>query len=263
MTYIKKALKKELKRGQADPDHPGNLGPYEYTVKSIHHYLTNLLPSIDHSLQPTPHNAHLGRNYDPRKPLLVLDMDETLLHSVVVANEEDANTVVFSPGGTKILLNIVARPHVDFFLTEAKKVYNLVLFTASEEYYAKEAIQLIDPRDQFFVCKLFKDSCSQLASGHYVKDLRVFGTELLDRVLLVDNSPNCYSAQLDNGVPIVDFRGDPHDTELPSLLDYLKALLRMSDIVKTNRNYFRLRKMLKTPVWSEALKVFTKRNKSC
>ena len=54
----------------------------------------------------------------------------------------------------------------------------------------------------------------------YVKDLKRLGRDL-KKIVLVDNSPVCYSLQPENGIPIKSWYGDKTDTELYKLTDFL------------------------------------------
>merc|ERR1719487_99547 len=58
--------------------------------------------------------------------------------------------------------------------------------------------------------------------SHYVKDLSKLGRKM-DRVLLLDHDPEAFKWQPENGLLIRPFEGDPNDSELADLLDFLKA----------------------------------------
>jgi len=64
---------------------------------------------------------------DTRKTL-VLDLDETLVHSFLDHNEK-----------TTYLCSCV-RPHLEEFLKECAKMFELVLFTASKDNYANKVL---------------------------------------------------------------------------------------------------------------------------
>lgn len=49
----------------------------------------------------------------------------------------------------------------------------------------------------------------------------------LDRTVLVDNNPGSYALQPENGVPIVNFFGDPRDRELKSLGSWLVTISQL------------------------------------
>lgn len=66
--------------------------------------------------------------------------------------------------------------------------------------------------------------------GILVKDLRVLGPAVSPKdVALVDNATYSFGFQLDNGIPILPFYGDPHDEELRHLKAYLEAIKDTDD----------------------------------
>jgi TFIIF-interacting CTD phosphatase-like protein len=66
-----------------------------------------------------------------------------------------------------------------------------------------------------------------------VKDLRIFGKDL-NRTVFVDNCIYSYAFQLENGIPILPFNGDPTDKTLQDLLVYLMELKDFNNIAERN-----------------------------
>lgn len=58
--------------------------------------------------------------------------------------------------------------------------------------------------------RLFRDQCTYIDGGTYVKDMSKIGRDLKDAVIL-DNTPKCYSLQPECGVPITSWYDDPDD----------------------------------------------------
>lgn len=144
--------------------------------------------------------------------VLVLDLDETLVHS---PNEGRAETI--------------ERPHVREFLRRAAEAFDEVaVFTAGTMDYASPILDRLDPVGRVFGRRFFRESCSIVeAPGggglSVVKDLRILGEVDLSRVRLVDNTPSTYAYQPRCGVPISSFYGDPADDALPQTLARLLA----------------------------------------
>ncbi|KZT29330.1 NIF-domain-containing protein [Neolentinus lepideus HHB14362 ss-1] len=181
---------------------------------------------------------------------LVLDLDETLIHSTsrpmygTGANswgwfgfsglfgrkDKGAGKIVeVVLGGRSTLYHVYKRPFVDYFLRKVSGWYTLVIFTASMQEYADPVIDWLDAGRGILARRLFRESCTQLPNGSYSKDLSMVEQDLA-RVFLVDNSPISYSINEANGVPIEGWIDDPHDEALLDLLPVLDSLRFTSDV---------------------------------
>ncbi|TEB30216.1 NIF-domain-containing protein [Coprinellus micaceus] len=166
---------------------------------------------------------------------LVLDLDETLIHSDVTANafarrkQSAGHMIEVVLGGRSTLYHVYKRPFVDFFLRTVSGWYTLVIFTASMQEYADPVIDWLDAGTGILTHRLFRDSCTQLPNGSYTKDLSIIEPDL-SRVCLVDNSPVSYNINEVNGIPIEGWTNDPHDEALLDLLPVLDSLRFTSDV---------------------------------
>lgn len=107
------------------------------------------------------------------------------------------------------------------------KHYEVVVFTASLSNYANP---LMDQLDQEGICtgRLFREHCTY--NGRcFVKDMSLLGRRLED-VILVDNNPNSYQAQPENGLPITSWFDDLQDRELYNLTPLLVGLSKVPDV---------------------------------
>ena len=105
------------------------------------------------------------------------------------------------------------------------KIYEVIIFTASlavviSKQYANPLLDRIDPHVHISG-RLYRDSCA-LINGSYVKDLSRLGRDL-SKVIIVDviyiqNSPNSYSLQQSNAIPILSWYEDKSDVELFKLI---------------------------------------------
>jgi CTD small phosphatase-like protein 2 len=83
---------------------------------------------------------------DSARPIsLVLDLDETLVHCTVepTPGADLQFPVVFH--GITYQVHVRLRPHLFTFLEKIKDKFEVILFTASQQVYANELLNLIDP----------------------------------------------------------------------------------------------------------------------
>ncbi|KAF8195951.1 HAD-like domain-containing protein [Mycena galopus ATCC 62051] len=208
-----------------------------------------LSPTAQPSLQGTDSLSTVSRSSTPiatttrKTPFhlpktLVLDLDETLIHSTsrpmlsgssptgffglgtFNRNKGSGRMVEVVLGGHSTLYHVYKRPFVDFFLRTVSGWYTLVIFTASMQEYADPIIDWLDAE---------RDSCTQLPNGSYTKDLSVVDPDL-SRVCIIDNSPISYRINEANGIPIEGWTHDPSDEALLDLLPVLDSLRFTSDV---------------------------------
>jgi len=179
---------------------------------------------------------------------LVLDLDETLIHStsrpmmyasaggsgllglsIFGRNKGAGHVVEVVLGGRSTLYHVYKRPFVDYFLRKVSGWYTLVIFTASMQEYADPVIDWLDAGRGILTRRLFRESCTQLPNGSYTKDLSIVEADLA-RVCLIDNSPICYNVNEANGIPIEGWTHDPHDEALLDLLPVLDSLRFTKDV---------------------------------
>ncbi|KAH3762258.1 carboxy-terminal domain RNA polymerase II polypeptide A small phosphatase 2 [Pelomyxa schiedti] len=161
------------------------------------------------------------------KKTLVLDLDETLIHSSLVPVPNTDFTFTLQVEGQTVTVYVSKRPGVDQFLRELKEKFELVVFTASIPQYADAVLDLLD-RDKLISARIYRESCVVI-NGIYVKDLRGLGRDLKDTILL-DNTPGSYLLQPQNGLGITSWTEDQRDAELNNLLPFLSELAVCSDV---------------------------------
>ena len=167
------------------------------------------------------------------KKTLVLDLDETLVHSTF---KQIPNPDVFFEvmvDDRSVAIYVRRRPGLQQLLEAAYLHYELIVFTASMDKYANPLLDLLDPAGLIEI-RLFREHCQRVEAGGYIKDLRMLGRDL-SRVILVDvkhtqNSPDSYTLQPENAIPIRTFIDDEYDTELLKLIPLLESLAKATDV---------------------------------
>ncbi|KAJ1823090.1 hypothetical protein LPJ56_000425 [Coemansia sp. RSA 2599] len=192
---------------------PGNIATSSSERLVTHVSSQHLLPPI------AP--EHAGRK------CLVLDLDETLVHSSFREVEHPDYIVPVVLEGQEHSVYVVKRPGVDEFMRVMGQYYEIVVFTASLSMYADPVLDLLD-KSNVVHHRLFRESCN-LYNGNYVKDLSRLGRNIADSII-IDNSPASYAFHPSNAIGISTWLNDPMDTELRDLIPFLIDLTQVDDV---------------------------------
>lgn len=160
---------------------------------------------------------------------LVLDLDETLVHSSFqYVSGADLN-ITINLEGEDYEVFVAKRPGVDQFLKHVKATgWEVIIFTASLSLYADPVLDRLDP-DRVCTWRLFREDCT-LNYGNFVKDLTRLGRKL-EHTLIVDNSPVAYMFQPENAIPITSWFSDKGDNELMNLCPLLDVLVKADNVM--------------------------------
>lgn len=113
---------------------------------------------------------------------LALDLDETLVHCTLDPIDKYDISFPVTFNGVFYHVYVRKRPYLDYFLETVSKLFEVVVFTASQKVYADVLLDLIDPEKKYISHRLFREACL-LVQGNYLKDLHVLGRDLT-KVLL-------------------------------------------------------------------------------
>ncbi|CAG9803801.1 unnamed protein product [Chironomus riparius] len=167
------------------------------------------------------------RHSDMHKKCMVIDLDETLVHSSFKPIPNADFIVPVEIDGTIHQVYVLKRPYVDEFLKKMGELYECVLFTASLAKYADPVADLLDQWN-VFRARLFRESCVY-HGGNYVKDLNKLGRDL-QKIVIVDNSPASYIFHPENAVPVKSWFDDISDTELLELIPLFEKLSKVDSV---------------------------------
>ena len=162
--------------------------------------------------------------YPPQKPYtLVLDLDETLVHFKIKT----------SKGGT-----LRARPFLFGFLEEMGQYYELIVWTSATEAYANSLINAVEHDKKYFDYILFREHATIIGED-FVKDLTRIGRNL-NRIIIIDDMPQNFRLQKENGINIKPFFGDDmQDTALYELVPILKQIAQDGNDVRIGLDKYR------------------------
>uniref|UniRef100_A0A3B3DUJ9 protein-serine/threonine phosphatase n=1 Tax=Oryzias melastigma TaxID=30732 RepID=A0A3B3DUJ9_ORYME len=185
------------------------------------HFSKPLLPQMESS--------------DAGKICVVIDLDETLVHSSFKPMNNPDFIIPVEIEGKLHQVYVLKRPHVDEFLKRMGELFECILFTASLSKYADPVSDMLD-KCGAFKNRLFREACV-FHKGNYVKDLSRLGRDL-NRVIIIDNSPASYIFHPENAVPVESWFDDMSDTELLDLIPFFEKLSKeggIYDILKEQR----------------------------
>ena len=170
------------------------------------------------------------------KKTLILDLDETLVHSSFYPfNSDDEENKSTSDIFFTILFNkkyydvyVLLRPYFNEFIEKMDKIFNIYIFTASIKEYAEPLLIKLDKKN-IIKKKLFRESCTLSEDKKYIKDLNTLN-ENLKNVILLDNNPNSYRYNKCNGLPIKTWHFEQSDKELIKIIPFLTFLSTVDDV---------------------------------
>jgi RNA polymerase II subunit A small phosphatase-like protein len=169
------------------------------------------------------------------KILLILDLDETLVHATSKKLERNPDFVIFD-------YNIYCRPYLESFLSEMNKYFKLAVWSSASDDYVEKVTESIFPKniDLEFVWGRSRCTPKRLLqidaygnyedfySSHYnyikpLKKLKRKGFQL-EKILIIDDTPHKSRDNYGNAIYPNEFLGDLKDDELQKLSKYLISI---------------------------------------
>jgi RNA polymerase II subunit A small phosphatase-like protein len=187
-----------------------------------------------------------GRKPDDRI-LLVLDLDETLIHARETPLERAADYMIYG-------YHVYRRPFLDDFLAGCARGFELAVWSSASDLYVQAVVQAIfpDPGKLHFVWGRSRASLRHITPDdsafydpwdhrHYVKPfskLRRAGWNL-DRALIVDDTPEKCVRNYGNAIYPRPYEGDLADRELPALGRFLETLKDVPNVRRIEKRGWR------------------------
>lgn len=128
-----------------------------------------------------------------------------------------------------------------------KDEWEIIVFTASCQNYADTILDYLDPKNEYFQHRCYREKWWRTPDNVYVKDLRVFHQWDLENIILVDNAVYSFGFQLNNGIPIFNYIQGKDDKQLLYLKEYLNVISSKS-IIKDLKKTFKMTDLYNTDI---------------
>ena len=164
-------------------------------------------------------------NTSKQNPLYFLPKMNTKLYKYTLVLDLD-ETLIFIKKDTKKKV-LILRPYLYEFLERMKFLYELILFSFGTPEYVDPIVNIIEKNEKYFEYRLYRQHAS-LNGNDYVKDLNKLGRDL-KKIIIVDNLPQAFKLQKNNGICIKAFYGDSIGDR-----DTLKVLSEILERIRYN-----------------------------
>ncbi len=173
------------------------------------------------------------------KILLILDLDETLIHATKIKLE-------IKPNFKYMEYYIYKRPYLNEFLTEMSKHFKLAIWSSADDKYVNDVVELIKPTKIEFEFVWARSRCTMKHDyelDKYVHEKRLKKVKRLgfrlEKSIILDDSPEKTRDNFGNAIYASPFEGDPNDTELILLTEFLKSIKHLENVRKIEKRDWR------------------------
>jgi len=170
------------------------------------------------------------------RKLLILDVDETLVHGALQPLDR-------FPDHVCDWCYLYKCPHVERFMDFCRQHFRVAVWPSASVDHIRVCLDQICPPDYPFEFVWGKERCTEVLDDpddygrgerfRWRKNLRKVKTRHgvdLGQVIMVDDSPEKLDRHYGNLVQIKPFSGDPNDRELLRLMPYLLELKQIENI---------------------------------
>lgn len=179
------------------------------------------------------------------KMLIILDLDETLIHATAKPHDENWQHEVFH-------YKLYRRPHLEKFLDGLREHFDVAVWSSASDDYVEQVVNHIFPGDYGLKFVWGRSRCTHkpnyekaeelgfhdFAHYDYIKKLdKVFEKfpYAKGRVLIVDDTPRKSMYNFGNAIYPCEFSGQADDDELLHLLEYIVSLKDAEDVRKIEK----------------------------
>ena len=185
------------------------------------------------------------------KILLILDIDETLIHARETELNRKPDFIVFD-------YLVYKRPFLDDFLLQVKDNFLLAVWSSASDAYVEAIVENIFPKEIKLEFIWGRSRCTYrrnlqideygyydgnyLNHYHYIKPLKKLKRKgyKLDRILIVDDSPHKCQDNYGNAIYPKEYNGEQNDYELKFLAKYLDNLKEKENLRRIEKRNWRV-----------------------
>ncbi|MBA6316905.1 NIF family HAD-type phosphatase [Cellulophaga baltica] len=164
------------------------------------------------------------------KILLILDLDETLIHATQRKLDIDFDFQYAD-------YFIYRRPNLEWFLKSMSVDFKLAVWSSADDKYVEEIVERIKPSSIDFEFVWGRTRCTTKRDyelDEYVHEKRLKKVKKqgfsIERILMVDDSPEKTKDNYGNAIYVTAFEGKQNDTELKNLAEYLNSIKSSSNV---------------------------------
>jgi carboxy-terminal domain RNA polymerase II polypeptide A small phosphatase len=184
------------------------------------------------------------------KILLILDLDETLIHATREKIHDNFDFKIFN-------YFVYKRPFLQEFITTCAEHFQLAVWSSASDDYVAEIVQKIFPKAIQLAFVWGRSHCTPVLSpqideygcynldetSHYdyvkiLKKVKKLGFHL-DKTLIVDDTRAKVANSFGNAIYPTPYNGDPNDTELMQLSVYLLSLKDSENVRKIEKRFWK------------------------
>lgn len=176
---------------------------------------------------------------ETEKILLILDLDETLIHATEKKLE-------IKPDFQYAEYYVYRRPNLIEFLTEMSQYFKLAVWSSADDKYVNDVVELIKPNELELEFVWARSRCTikrDYELDKYVREKRLKKVKKqgfrLEKSLIVDDSPEKTRDNFGNAIYVLPFEGNQNDNELILLSEFLKKIKDSENVRRIEKRGWR------------------------
>jgi RNA polymerase II subunit A small phosphatase-like protein len=177
---------------------------------------------------------------DKSNKLIILDLDETLIHATQIELDYPYDFKVDN-------YFIYQRPYLQDFLADISRHFSLGIWSSATDNYVNKIVQQLKSENFDFEIVWGRSKCSFKRDVTY--DTSTFEKRLdklknkgfrLEQILIVDDSPSKARTNYGNAIYVKEFTGDKEDCELKFLYEYLLTFKKVENVRTIEKRRWRV-----------------------